>query len=57
MRKRYKILNKDRKKKINCFRILDQETGKIVGKAMTIDAIHSKWQKLEQELMSKKKEQ
>ena len=56
MEKRYKILNKD---KLNCFRVRDTYTNKIVARAMSIDAIHSKWHKLEQQhrINNHKKEQ
>ena len=49
MIKRYKILNKDLKKKQSLFRVQDTFTGKIIARAMSVDAIHSKWHKLEQE--------
>lgn len=49
MKKRYKILNKDLKKGQRLFRVQDTVTGEIVARAMSVDAIHSKWHKLEQE--------
>jgi hypothetical protein len=49
---RYKVLNKDIKKKQRLFRLQDTYDGSIVATAMTVDSIYNKWRKFEQNYLS-----